>query len=313
LTPKEREQLACFPDDIPHWDLITSFTLTAQDHTFIQTHRNDAHRLGVALQHCTVRYLGFCPTHLHTAPHRAISYLAEQLHVNSSVFQDYGTRRMTQSAHFQAVLDHLGFRRVQAEEQEQLLAWLTERALEHDKPTLLLQMACEHLKSQHLLRPGVTILERLVITARTQAHHESLRRLQPLSTPNRMTLLDGVLAPAQDSGKTPLYWLRQYATSNTPPALLNALDKLTLLEQWEVDQWDVVALNPNRQKFLARLGRKYTVQALRRMGPERRYSILLSLLKQTLIDLTDESVDIFDVCLASRHKKAREALEDYKY
>jgi hypothetical protein len=220
---------------------------------------------------------------------------------------------MTQSAHFQAVLDHLGFRRVQAEEQEQLLAWLTERALEHDKPTLLLQMACEHLKSQHLLRPGVTILERLVITARTQAHHESLRRLQPLSTPNRMTLLDGVLAPAQDSGKTPLYWLRQYATSNTPPALLNALDKLTLLEQWEVDQWDVVALNPNRQKFLARLGRKYTVQALRRMGPERRYPILLSLLKQTLIDLTDESVDIFDVCLASRHKKAREALEDYKY
>jgi hypothetical protein len=35
LTPKERERLACFPDDIPHWDLITSFTLTEQDHTFI--------------------------------------------------------------------------------------------------------------------------------------------------------------------------------------------------------------------------------------------------------------------------------------
>jgi hypothetical protein len=44
---------------------------------------------------------------------------------------------------------------------------------------------------------------------------------------------------------------------------------------------DMAALNPNRQKFLARLGRKYTVQALRRMGPERRYPILLSLLKQT--------------------------------
>jgi len=43
----------------------------------------------------------------------------------------------------------------------------------------------------------------------------------------------------------------------------------------------MAALNPNRQKFLARLGRKYTVQALRRMGPERRYPILLSLLKQT--------------------------------
>jgi hypothetical protein len=70
-------------------------------------------------------------------------------------------------------------------------------------------------------------------------------------------------------------------------------------------------LNPNRQKLLARLGRKYTMQALRRMGPERRYPILLSFLKQTLIELTDESIDIFDVCIASRHKKAQKALQDY--
>jgi Domain of unknown function (DUF4158) len=50
LTAKERERLASFPEDIPHWDLITSFTLTDEDHTFIQTYRNDPHRLGVALQ-----------------------------------------------------------------------------------------------------------------------------------------------------------------------------------------------------------------------------------------------------------------------
>jgi hypothetical protein len=28
FTTKEREQLAGFPDDIPHWDLITYCTLT---------------------------------------------------------------------------------------------------------------------------------------------------------------------------------------------------------------------------------------------------------------------------------------------
>ena len=129
LTAKEREQLASFPDDIPHWDLITSFTLTDEDHTFIQTYRNAPHRLGVALQLGAVRYLGFCPTHLQAAPLDTIAFLAAQLHVDPRVFQDYGTRRMTRSAHFQAVLDHLGFRRVQDKEQEQLLTWLTERAL----------------------------------------------------------------------------------------------------------------------------------------------------------------------------------------
>jgi hypothetical protein len=31
FTTQERERLAGFPDDIPHWDLITYFTLTEHD------------------------------------------------------------------------------------------------------------------------------------------------------------------------------------------------------------------------------------------------------------------------------------------
>jgi hypothetical protein len=100
-------------------------------------------------------------------------------------------------------------RRVQEKEHEQLLTWLTERALEHDKPTLLLQMTSEHLKQQQMLRPGVTVLERLMVTARTQAHHASFHRLQPLLTPDCMALLDRLLVPEQEMGKTPLSLLRQ--------------------------------------------------------------------------------------------------------
>jgi hypothetical protein len=57
LNAKERERLTAFPGDIPNWDLITYFTLTEQDQTFIKSHRRDAHRLGVALQLCSIRYL----------------------------------------------------------------------------------------------------------------------------------------------------------------------------------------------------------------------------------------------------------------
>lgn len=46
----------------------------------------------------------------------------------------------------------------------------------------------------------------------------------------------------------------------------------------------VSTLNRNRQKFLARLGRKYTAQALCRMGPERCYPIRLGFL--SLVALT---------------------------
>lgn len=312
FTTKERERLAGFPEDIPHWDLITYFTLTEHDRALIDTYHGEANRLGAALQLCAVRDLGFCPADLQAAPVAMVTFLASLLQVNPAALQTYGRRRMTRGAPFNAILHHLGCRRVQPEEHASMLTWLTERALEHDTPPLLFQTVCEHLTQQHLLRPAVTTLERWVVTARLQAHQESLHRLQPLLTRDRMMLLDRLLVPEPDAGRTPLYWLRQHATSNTPSALLDALSKISLLQQWEVDQWEMSVRNPHRQKFLARLGRKYTVQALRRMGPERRDPLLLAFLKPSLSDLTDESVDIFDVCLTLRHKKAREALKDYQ-
>ena len=74
LTVKERERLAGFPDTVPHWDLITSFTLTDEDHTFLKTYRNDTHRLGVALQLGAVRYLGSLKLSLpHLHPYAAVA------------------------------------------------------------------------------------------------------------------------------------------------------------------------------------------------------------------------------------------------
>jgi hypothetical protein len=188
------------------------------------------------------------------------------------------------------VLQHLGFRRVHPDDHEPIVGWLSERALEYDQPTLLLHMICERLKQHQMIRPAVTTVERWVVTARMQAHHASLNRLQCLLTPDRITLLDHLLVSESETGPTPLYRLRQHADTNTPTALLHILDKLITLASWNVDTWALSTLNPNRQKFLARLGRTYTMQALRRMGSERRYPILLSFLKQTLIELTDESI-----------------------
>jgi hypothetical protein len=282
LTTAERERLSRFPDVVSPPDLMTYFALSDNDQAFIDPYRSDSHRLGVALQLCSMRYLGFCPVQISTAPQEVISSLAAQLHVPSETLGAYGSRAKTRQGHVQEVLSYLRFRRFQPDDQAALQAWLLERALEHDKPTLLLHMACEHLKQQQLMRPGVTILERLVVSARLQAHHESFRRLHPLLSQTVMDFLDSLLALEPDSGRTTLYTLRQHATTNTPAALVRALDTRALLQQWDIDQWDLTRLNPNRQKFLARLGRKYTAQALRRMGPERRYPILVAFLKQKI-------------------------------
>lgn len=87
-------------------------------------------------------------------------------------------------------------------------------------------------------------------------------------------ILDDLLIVKLDEQRTPLAWLRTGAVSNSPKAILNTLAKLKFLDQAEVKDWDVSQINPNRLKFLAKLGKKSSNQALLRTPVSRRYSIL---------------------------------------
>ena len=75
LTTAERERLSRFPDAVSYPDLMIYFALSHNDQAFIDPYRSDANRLGVALQLCSMRYLGFCPVQISTAPQEVIRYL----------------------------------------------------------------------------------------------------------------------------------------------------------------------------------------------------------------------------------------------
>jgi len=83
LTPAERERFSRFPAQIPDDDLFVFFRLSDDDHRVINQQREDSTRLGFALQLCALRYLGFAPDELSTAPWEAVVYVARQLHVLS--------------------------------------------------------------------------------------------------------------------------------------------------------------------------------------------------------------------------------------
>ena len=125
-----------------------------------------------------------------------------------------------------------------------LAQWLLERALEHDKPTLLLQLACEQLRREGVVRPGITRLEPLVATARHQAQEETYRCLLPLLIPSRRTWLDALLEPETDTGRTRLAWLRANATAATAAQIRAGLDKIAFLQQNGVTDWDLASSTP---------------------------------------------------------------------
>jgi TnpA family transposase len=296
LTDAERERLTRFPTEVPPEDLVKAFTLSPKDITMVLLHRGQPNYLGFALQICALRYVGFAPDDLLMAPPPVVKYVARQLGVSPQALKLYGTRPQTRTDHLQEILSYLEFREASATDLQALAAFLLSRALEHDKPTVLFQIACEHLKSERFVRPGVTTLERMVITAREQAEHETYRRLQPLLTQELRASLDQILVPDATIKRTPLVWLRQGAVSFSPTAIVGEIEKLSYVRALGVEHWDLGALTPNRRKFLSQVGKKSTNQALQRTPPERRYPILIAFLRQVAEELVDESMDLFDRC-----------------
>jgi len=182
LSPADRDRLSRFPAQIPDDDLRAFFLLSDADQQVIN-HQREAHtRLGFALQLCALRYLGFAPDDLSTTPEEAVGYVAGQLGVPAAAIHAYGQRIKTRTTHLQQVQAYLSFRLATPLDFYALQTWLVERALEHDKPTLLLQLACEKLRRDQIVRPGLTRLERLVATARQQAQTETFHRVTPLWT-----------------------------------------------------------------------------------------------------------------------------------
>ena len=287
------------------------FWLSEDDHREVNRQREPFNRLGYALQLCTLRYLGFVPTDFTATPEVAVSFVADQLGIAPRVLAQYDHKR-TQSDHRRFVRAYLGFRTATPLDLYGLQTWLGERALEHDKPTLLLQLACEQLHRERIVRPGVTRLERFVATAREQAHAETFHQLTPLRTDERKTWLDGLLHPDATTGRTPLSWLRQEAVSHAASHIIATLTKIVFLHDAGVDQWDLTCLNPNRAQWLAQIGWRSTNQYLQRMAPERRYPVLVAFLQQALLHHTDVAVELFDQCLWGGQSEAKQELEAFR-
>ena len=312
LSAAERDRANRFPLAIPYEDLVTFFTLSVEDQEQIPVHAGPHARLGFALELCALRFMGFVPDDLTSAPPEAVTFVARQLAVEPEVLAHYTGGPHTRMHHRKTIQAYLGYRRTQREDIERLTAWLMERALEHDKPLLLYELLCEQFQTEQLLRPGVTRLERLVATARTRAETETFRQLTPLLTDDRRQWLDSLLEPDPARTMTPLTWLRRPAISNSPRAIVESLEKLAFLRTAGVEDWPLEPLNPNRLKFLAHLTRKSSAHALQRAPAVRRYPLLVAFLFQALTDVTDEVIEMFDRCLAEAYARAGQDLEDFR-
>ncbi len=111
FSDDQLEQLRSFPD-IGTDDLIRYFTLTGADVAFVDPGRGrgPGDRLGLAVQLCTLPWLGFVPDEVTAAPPAAVTRLAERLAIDPAELQGYGRREQTRTGHLQSAAGYLGWK-----------------------------------------------------------------------------------------------------------------------------------------------------------------------------------------------------------
>jgi TnpA family transposase len=313
LSQAERQRLTQFPDEVTPADGVVYFTLTPADKALLESRRGDANRLGMALLLCSLRYLGYFPIAIQQTPGDVVAFVANQLQLSPASLADYADRAETRREHLGAVMQHLGFRRLQSQQRKQLVHWVGERALEHDRPSLLLQLACERLYQLRLVRPAITTLEEIVADARQWAQQRSIQVLvEPLSADEKQRL-STLLLGNEATGVTPLVWLRRAATGHSDKDILELLDKLAFVRQWAVTAWQIDDLPPSRLKYLAQIARYTSPRGLQRKQPaEMRSAILVAFLLWAHEKTIDELIELFDLCLADAYRKARRELKEFQ-
>jgi hypothetical protein len=126
----------------------------------------------------------------------------------------------------------MGFRDATREDFSALADWLLTRALEHDKPSLLFQLACEHLHAEKIIRPGVTRIERLVMETRERGHRETFRRLVSFFTEERLVQLDLLLVREERLAVRRLYGLANGRPQTLPRRSWRSSRSSTFCVSW---------------------------------------------------------------------------------
>ncbi|MFQ4142457.1 Tn3 family transposase [Chlorogloeopsis sp. ULAP02] len=309
LSQADHDRLNLFPEEISREELNSFFWFSSIDHQAIDSIRGDYNRLGFALQLGCLRYLGFFPENLLQIPQVVVHYVAQQLEVMPELLTFYGKRTSTQRKHQRQIQKLAGYRRATTADILELEEWLLQRALEHDKPTLLFTMVCEFLKQNKIIRIGTTRIAQKVSKSRQQAQIVCYQSLQPLLTKECCSFLDKLLKIDEKLGRTRLSWLQRTPTGDNPKQILETLDKIAFLHYHQVNQWTLSQLNPNRINHLAKIGARATNQYLQRATEAKRYPILVAFLKQSLYNFTDDLIEMVDQRIWKLYGEAKRAFE----
>ncbi len=312
LSVAQRAEWERFPEEIDERALAKCFSFPDDELERIGERRGIHPRFAVATTTGSLRWLGFVPATLSDLPEPAAAMSAEQLDIQ---LIDVDPVRLVLERHARAEqlaagMAIAGFRAWRADDHDGLRAWLGERALEHEGPLGLLRDAVDVLRRDRIVRPGLTVVERLVATARDDAETEIYHRAQPILTPELTEAFDDLVQVPDGNGA----------------AAVKAFGRRLARAAGSASRWNAspACVGSAQRSGISRGSRRTgngcwrgmcgtrPVKRLSRRDERFRYPALLAFCAESAARLTDEIVELLDQGIGAQHAKARTALISLK-
>jgi hypothetical protein len=161
------------------------------------------------------------------------------------------------------------------------------------------------LRKKLILLPSINVIERICAEAITRAKRRIHQALTvPLSESHHQRL-EALLTLRENSTVTTLAWLRQPPGVPNAKHLLEHLDRLKAIRDFDLPAGLDKAIHQNRLLKLAREGRQMTAQDLGKFESNRRHATLVALLLETQATITDEIIDIHDRIIGRLFSRAK--------
>jgi len=302
LSPAQRARFFALPSQ--GHDLIAHYTLSPDDLALINRKRRSENRLGFAVQLCLMRFPGRALGPGEVPPASIVAYIAEQIGLDHNLMRDYARREKTRREHLVELENILGYRTITKEDHRTLSASLMPTALQTENVEALIPELLEILRRRRILIPVPATVERIALDCLNQARKTVFRGLTADLTREQRAGLDQLLTIKPGTRMSYIAWLRLPPNAPVAGNFIKLIERFEFLQSLGIERERALRIHRNRMLLLSREGEIMTRQHILDLEDDRRYAMLVAIVLELMVRLTDDTIDMFDRMLGSMFAKS---------
>nr|ART36135.1 B176 [uncultured bacterium] len=286
------------------------FTLSREDLDLVGERRGAPSRLGFAIILLYMRWPGRVLEAGEKPPGAILAFVADQISVPATAFDDYARRDETRRTHLADLMKRFGHAAFDRNHFRAIVAFAMPVAQTVTQPLPLAGTVIDELRRRRVLLPPPAVIEAIVRRALQQAEQLTHEILTTGIEADKLAALDALLTRRSDQGATWLAWLRNAPQSPAARNILRLLERLDHVRMLGHDPARATMIPSATFDRLADEAVRITPQHLGELSPLRRHATLAAAAIRLEESLTDGALIMFDKLLGSMARRAENRTRD---